>query len=212
MKEEFAQYLEPTRMLDFTNADVLRTRQHLLSFETSSATKLKKLYTFVSSIKLGYNKNDTISASHVLKDGYGQCNTKVTLLMALARSAGIPCRVHCYKISREAQRNRIPSWLFFFAPKETLFTWPDFYIEGAWQPLQKIVHVQSRPWESCPFDGAAWQLEPLRSEWVLDDQGVWSSQDAYFRKHSPSVHGWRSLGWHVVGRRFLNKHQQHHSC
>ena len=40
--------------------------------------KIREVYSFVrNEIKFGYNKGDDIIASEVLKDGYGQCNTKV---------------------------------------------------------------------------------------------------------------------------------------
>ena len=40
-------------------------------------------------IPFGYNSSDDLPASAVLADGYGQCNTKTTLLMALLRGSGI---------------------------------------------------------------------------------------------------------------------------
>lgn len=46
--------------------------------------KIKEIYDFVrNEIKFGYNVNDSVTATQVLKDGYGQCNTKGTLFMAL---------------------------------------------------------------------------------------------------------------------------------
>lgn len=38
-------------------------------------------------IVFGYNIDDEIPASKVLADGYGQCNTKGTLFMALLRAS-----------------------------------------------------------------------------------------------------------------------------
>ena len=37
----------------------------------------------------------------VLADGYGQCNTKGTLFMALLRACNIPCRVHGFTIDKK---------------------------------------------------------------------------------------------------------------
>ncbi len=57
--------------------------------------RIKQIYDFVrNEIKFGYNRGDDIPASEVLQDGYGQCNTKSTLLMALLRAVGVPCRIH----------------------------------------------------------------------------------------------------------------------
>ena len=205
------EYLQNTRMLNFHHRDIRAKVQSLLTFSLSGKEKIQRLYTFVSSLPLGYNAGDTIPASSVLHDGYGQCNTKVTLLMALARAAQIPCRVHCYRITREAQRGRAPDWVLRFAPEVTVFTWPSFFVNGVWKDLQEVVHIESREWNSCPFDGAAWQLQPLKPEWIVYDDGIWPSQDDYFKKHKPTVHGWRAIGWHVLGRAAMNKHARR-SC
>jgi hypothetical protein len=198
-------YLRSTRLLNYESIELMKTRQHLLTHIHKPKEQLKKLYDYVSSLPLGYSTNDDIPASQVLKDGYGQCNTKVTLLMALARGAGIPCRVHCYRLSIEVQKGRAPEWVLAFAPKTTLFTWPEFYLNHHWQPLHKIVHTETRDWNSCPFDGAKYALEPVKPEWIIEDQGVWDSQDEYFKKHQPSITGWRKLGWKFFGRRAMNK-------
>jgi len=198
-------YLQATRMLDYSNLELVKKREHLLTHKKKSEEKLKALYDFVASLPLGYNKNDDIPASEVLKDGYGQCNTKVTLLMALARGAGIHARVHVYRVNRESHRDKMPNWLLAFTPNDTPFFWPEFYVNKTWQPLQKIVHVKKQTWKSCPFDGAKYQLEPLRESWIVRDDGVWDSPDEYFRKHTTSVRGWRKVGFAVLGRRALNK-------
>ncbi|MFT5529960.1 MAG: transglutaminase-like putative cysteine protease, partial [Alteromonadaceae bacterium] len=44
---------------------------------------------------------DDISASDVLADGYGQCNTKGNLLMALLRGLGIQCRFQGFTIDQQ---------------------------------------------------------------------------------------------------------------
>ncbi len=172
---------------------------------------LRALYAFVASLPLGYNRNDDVSASEVLRDGYGQCNTKVTLLCALARGAGISTRIRAYHISKEAQRARAPAWLVFFMPHETLFVWPEFLILGKWTPLQALVATKPKAWDSCPFDGARYQLEPLRPEWRAHSLGVFASPDELFRKYKPSVYGWRALGWHLIGRRIMQARVQQ-SC
>lgn len=67
--------------------------------------KIKEIYDFVrNEIKFGYNANDSVTATQVLKDGYGQCNTKGTLFMALLRGVGIPCRVHGFTINKLLQK------------------------------------------------------------------------------------------------------------
>ena len=79
-------YLEATTMLDYNAQNIqklitARNWKHLPDYEC-----IKSIYNFVrDEILFGYNVDDSIPASRVLKDGYGQCNTKGTLFMALLR-------------------------------------------------------------------------------------------------------------------------------
>ncbi len=198
-------YLGATRILDFNDPALVKQRLHILTNQKTDRQKLEALYDFVRSLPLGYSSNDDVPASQVLRDGYGQCNTKVNLLMALARGAGIPSRVHVFRISKDLQRGRIPGWIFYFAPDETVFTWPEFYIGKKWVELQVVVHEQQANWTACPFDGARYQLEPLRPGYIEYDAGVWDAPDDYYAKFPPTVHGWRSIGWKLLGRRVLNR-------
>jgi len=71
-------------------------------------SKVKTIYNFVrDEIKFGNNVSDDISASQVLKDGYGQCNTKATLLMALLRATDVPNRIHGFTIDKTLQKGAI---------------------------------------------------------------------------------------------------------
>jgi hypothetical protein len=99
----------------------------------------------------------------------------------------------------------MPEWLLNLTPNDTAFLWPEFYIEKKWQPLQKLVAEKKHSWDSCPFDGARFQLQPLKEEWIVADHGVWNSPDDYFKKHTTSIVGWRKVGFVLLGRRALNK-------
>lgn len=198
-------YLASSRLLDYNAPELRHKQEHLLTHLTKQKEQLKVLHNFVAKLPQCYSRNDDMPASEVLADGCGQCNTKTVLLMALARSAGIPCRLHAYKVYREVQRERVPGWMLRFAPRTTVFLWPEFLIAKHWQPLQELVHEKDQEWDSCPFDGACYLDTPLRSEWIAEDQGIWDSPDDYFAKHKPTVHGWRMLGWNAIGRRMLNK-------
>ena len=80
-------YLEETPMLNLSDASIkclveCRGWKRLNEFE-----RVKAIYNFVrDEIMFGYNTDDNIPASKVLADGYGQCNTKGTLFMALLRA------------------------------------------------------------------------------------------------------------------------------
>ena len=110
-------YLTETPMLDFSDAsiqDLITQRgwQSLDEFE-----RIRSIYNFVrDEILFGYNVDDNIPASKVLADGYGQCNTKGTLFMALLRGCGIPCRVHGFIIDKRLQKGAMTGLVYRLAP------------------------------------------------------------------------------------------------
>ena len=97
--------IKETLILDYNSLviqDLINSRQWK---ELNDVEKVKSIYNFVrDEIKFGYNSSDDIRASQVLKDGYGQCNTKSTLLMALLRAVNIPNRLHGFTIDKALQK------------------------------------------------------------------------------------------------------------
>lgn len=70
-------YLKETVMLDFSNPDIQKLIERKRWKEQNEFDRIKAIYNFVrDDVLFGYNADDNISASKVLKDGYGQCNTK----------------------------------------------------------------------------------------------------------------------------------------
>ena len=84
------QYLKETKMLDYSHKSIQKLIRERKWSGLPEKERVKEIYDFVKDeILFGYNTDDKIKASRVLKDGYGQCNTKGTLLMALLRACGI---------------------------------------------------------------------------------------------------------------------------
>ncbi|MEE9438693.1 MAG: transglutaminase domain-containing protein, partial [Saprospiraceae bacterium] len=90
-------------------------------------------------IRFGYNKSDNIPASKVLSDGYGQCNTKSTLLMALLRAVGIPNRIHGFTIDKALQKGAITGIWYKLAPKNILHSWVEVLINDKWYFLEGVI-------------------------------------------------------------------------
>ncbi len=103
--------LAPTRLLDFGHADIAALLaaqgwRNLGPNERGLYERIGAAYDFVrDEIAFGYNLRDDLPASQVLADGIGQCNTKTTLLMALLRTPGVPCRFHGFTIHKALQRH-----------------------------------------------------------------------------------------------------------
>lgn len=98
-------YLEKTKMLNYDAESIQSLIKSRKWLELDEYNKIGAIYDFVrNEILFGYNNSDLLTAEEVLKDGYGQCNTKATLLMALLRGVGVPCRLHGSEVSKYFQR------------------------------------------------------------------------------------------------------------
>ena len=98
------QYLSQTPLLDFEATRIQRLIADRGWLSLSQTDRIGAAYDFVrSEILFGYNSDDALPASSVLADGYGQCNTKGTLLMALLRALGVPCRFHGFTTRAPAE-------------------------------------------------------------------------------------------------------------
>lgn len=103
--QENVRYLEHTSLLDYEHKRIQKLIKKRKWKELPEFDRIKAIYNYVrDEILFGYNKDDNIPASKVLKDGYGQCNTKGILFMALLKACGIPCRVHGFTIDKKLQK------------------------------------------------------------------------------------------------------------
>lgn len=217
-------YLLETPLLDFGSGligalIVTRGWQRLDAFERIGAA-----YTFVrDQIAFGYNRDDNIPASAVLGDGYGQCNTKATLLMALLRALGIPCRLHGFTIHKALQRGVVPELVYGLVPDSVLHSWVEIYHDGRWINLEGF--ILDRPFLSalqekfggagndlCGFGAGTDCLNAPPVDWtgqdtyiqktgISADLGLFDSPDDFYALHRQGV------GWF---RRFLYRNAVRH--
>jgi len=227
MSTEHDIYLRPTPMLDFQHPAIQRlidTRgwRGLPPFQAIGA-----VYAFVrDEIRFGYNRDDTLLASEVLADGYGQCNTKGTLLMALLRALGVPCRLHGFTIFNALQRGAIPAYLMPFAPARIIHSWVELYHDGRWLDIEGFIidraylaQVQAAFADRCEsFSGfgiATRCLSRPAIEWngtstyiqkegIADDFGVYAQPDDFYRSHGSNLSGLKRLLFRYVLRHLMN--------
>ncbi|KAF7768794.1 hypothetical protein PCIT_a3293 [Pseudoalteromonas citrea] len=134
------QYLLDTHLLNYTHHRIqtLITQKQWLSLDQQQA--LTAIYNFVmDDIRFGYSSEDTLNASTVLHQGYGQCNTKGTLLMALLRGVGIPCRLQGFIISNNLKQGVVPRWILTLAPTQIIHSWVEVYLDGTWLELEGYI-------------------------------------------------------------------------
>lgn len=225
-------YLQSTPMLDFHHGRIQQLVDQMGWRSLVPADAAKAIYLYVrDQIAFGYNKDDTLSASEVLRDGYGQCNTKGTLLMALLRAVGIPTRFHGFTIYNELQRGAIPGYLFPFAPDRIIHSWVEVYLDGKWLEIEGFIidrpyleQVQARFASQCErFSGygiATPCLSKPDNDWtggntyiqkegIADDFGVFEQPDDFYRLHGSNLRGLRRLLFRYVLRHLMNRNVDH---
>jgi transglutaminase-like putative cysteine protease len=137
---EVDRYIQETNMLDYSNTHIQKLIQNRGWLELSDFDRIKAIYNYVrDEILFGYNIDDSIPASKVLADGYGQCNTKGTLFMALLRACNIPCRVHGFTIDKKLQKGAMTGLVYRSAPKNVLHSWVEVFFEDIWYELEAFI-------------------------------------------------------------------------
>ena len=231
MSKQLDKYLTATTLLDFNHPSI----KHLIAvngWQTMSAyDAIGGIYYFVrDKVLFGYNADDCISASQVLRNGYGQCNTKGTLLLALLRAVSIPARLHGFTIYNALQKGAIPDYLFSFAPERIIHSWVEVYYQGKWIDLEGYIidqaylsQIQKRfastehafsgygiatPCLSCPQ--IDWQGEAtyIQKEGIADDFGVFDQPDDFYRQHGSNLTGIKKWLFKVILRHLMNLNVQ----
>ena len=222
-----SQYLPATPILNFQHESIqaLINERGWQSLDTYN--RIGAAYGFVKDeILFGYNRSDDIPASEVLVDGYGQCNTKGNLLMALLRALDIPCRFHGFTIDQQLQKGAIPGYVFWLAPKYIIHSWVEVYYEGKWLNLEGFIldntyltSIQQRfsdvKQSFCGYGIATSCLAKPDTEWrgsdtyiqkegIHDDFGLYDSPDAFYAQHGTNLSGLKRWLYQNLIRHLIN--------
>ena len=221
------QYTKSTTILNFHHASIQRLIDQRGWRHLDKQQAVSAIYYFVrDEIKFGYNFDDSIAASEVLKDGYGQCNTKGTLFMALLRALGVPCRFHGFTIYNELQRGAIPNYLMPLAPKRILHSWVEVLLDNKWINLEGFIidkaflkQIQLAHPNNQSFSGYGIAVQCLQkpnnefnnestyiqSEGIADDFGVFDSPDAFYVQYGSNLNGPKKCAFRYLFRHLMNK-------
>ncbi|WP_277633273.1 transglutaminase-like domain-containing protein [Avrilella dinanensis] len=177
-------------------------------------------------IKFGYNVSDYISASQVLNDGYGQCNTKATLLMALLRATDVPNRIHGFTIDKALQKGAITGIWYRLSPKNILHSWVEVWVNEQWYFLEGV--ILDKPYLTklqeqnsdckttfCGFGVYTDNFENPPIEWNLNntfvqdkginqDFGVFDTPDEFYSKHQQKLNAFKRFAFQHTVRHIMN--------
>ena len=221
-------HLEPTPILDFESPSIRALVEARAWRSLEVYARIGAVYRFVrDEIGFGYNASDDVPASVVLADGYGQCNTKTNLLMALLRAVGVPCRFHGATIHKALQKGVMKGLVYAVAPESILHGYAEVFFDGAFRALEGVIldtryldGLRSRfPNEKGAFLGYGAGTPNLASpdnEWrgestyiqqtgVNADFGVYPTPDAFYAAHGTNLRGIRAFMFRTWVRAALNR-------
>ena len=196
--------------------------------ELDDFNKINKTYLFVrDEILFGYNVSDSISASQVLIDGYGQCNTKGILFMALLRALNIPCRIHGFTIDKRLQKGAMTGLVYKNAPNNVLHSWVEVFYQDVWYELEgfildkKYLNKLQEKFKNCngAFCGYGVAVKDFRhlnidwnknntyiqSEGINNDFGIFDSPDDLFKIHHQEMSCFKEFLYKNLGRYLMNR-------
>ncbi|WP_454163686.1 transglutaminase-like domain-containing protein [Gordonia iterans] len=220
-------YLQATPILDFDDPslETLVTDRRWRTLPVYE--RIGAVYDFVrNEIAFGYNVSDELPASEVLADGYGQCNTKTTLLMALLRSVGVPCRFHGATIHKRLQRGVVEGALYQLAPDDILHSWVEVRLDDRWIELEGVILDEdyltglrttvAAEGAFLGYGAGTDDIEAPAVEWhgddtaiqktgVNNDLGVYDAPDSFYRRHGVNLTGLKGLLFRHVVRHRMNR-------
>ncbi len=221
-------YLMETPMLDYSIVPIQKLIKKRKWRSLDEFERIKAIYNFVrDEILFGYNIDDSICASRVLSDGYGQCNTKGTLFMALLRACGIPCRIHGFTIDKKLQKGAMTGFVYKNAPRNIFHSWVEVYFEGSWFELEafildkKYLSKLQTKFRKCKgsFCGYGVAVKDFRhpvidfnrnntyiqSEGINQDFGVYDSPDDLLKEHGQELTRFKAFLFRNLGRHLMNR-------
>ncbi|MGE4585276.1 MAG: transglutaminase-like domain-containing protein [Sphaerochaeta sp.] len=139
-------YLQPTTLLDFDATDIqflVRSRNWRRLQSTSA--QVNAIFCYVrDEIAFGYAKQFALHASEILVLGYGNCITKTTLLMALLRAVGIPCRLKAGMVSKVLHRGLLHGLSYRLSFDTLYHSWVEVWYKNNWVEIGG--HIIDRPY------------------------------------------------------------------
>lgn len=220
--------VKPTPLLDFRHPAVESLVVSRGWRELDVHDRIGAAYNFVrDEIAFGYNMADDLPASQVLADGFGQCNTKGTLLMALLRALDVPCRFHGFTIDKALQKGAITGIAYSLAPRSIIHSWVEVWFGEEWVKLEGFIldraylsALQTRFADHrgafCGFGAATPDLQNPRVEWVGEDTyiqkdginadlGIYDAPDDFYAERGINLSGMKRWLFRYVVRHWMNR-------
>lgn len=224
-------YLIETPILNYSHKSIQDLIKQRKWNSLDEFNKIKSIYDFVrNEILFGYNTDDNITASQVLKDGYGQCNTKGTLFMALLRAVNVPCRIHGFTIDKKLQKGAMTGIVYKNSPNNILHSWVEVFYENNWYELEAFIlddeyltKLQRLNADCkgafCGYGVAVADFQNpiiefnanntyIQSEGINNDLGIYDSPDELYKEHRQTMSKFKGWLYRHIGRKIMNRNVQ----
>jgi len=221
-------YLQETDLLNYSHPNMSKLIQNRQWECMSNKEKILSIYNFVrDEILFGYNRADCIQASEVLQNGYGQCNTKGVLFMALLRAVGVPCRMHGFAIDKKLQKGAMRGWYYKLSPREIIHSWVEVFYEDKWLNIEGFIldipyltKLQQKfrdcTGSFCGYGVATNRFQNpevywdendtyVQKEGIIRDFGIYDSPDAFFSVHQQRLSPLRKAIFSKLVRHLMNR-------
>lgn len=200
-------YLRDTKLLNYKRPEIIKLIAQRGWSDMTEKEQIISIYNYIrDEIKFGFNIKDSISATQVLADGYGQCNTKGVLLMSLLRSVGISCRIHGFTVKKEIQKGALSGLWYRIAPAEIIHSWVEISYKGEWLNIEGFIvdlpyltSLQKKFAADCKggFCGFGVATDSFKApeiywdenntyiqkEGIVEDLGLYDDPDSLFEAH-----------------------------
>ena len=129
-------------LADFDHPIIQELAARLTKSEATPRGKLDRIFHYVrDDILFGFPVDgDFVNASDTIRLGYGQCNTKATLLLALCKAIGISSRIHFSLITKDIQKGFFRGLAYWLMPNEISHSWVEVEIEGRWRRIDTFIN------------------------------------------------------------------------
>ncbi len=221
-------YIKETKILNYSAPSIQKLIKDKKWLTMDTIERAKSIYNFVrNDIKFGYNISDYIPASEILEDGYGQCNTKATLLMALLRACDIPNRIHGFTIDKALQKGAISGIWYTVSPKNILHSWVEVYVNTQWYFLEGVIldevyltqlQIKNNDCKTtfCGygvytdfFDNppVEWNLNHtyIQDKGINQDFGTFDTPDEFYAQHKQELGTFKQFIFKKIVRKKMNK-------
>ena len=131
------------RLSDSDHPLVRQTALRLTEASLEVRDKLLKLFLYGhDGIAFRAPENgDYVKASETIRLGYGQCNTKATLSLALCTAIGLPTRILFSLIKRNIQKGYFTGIAYWLMLRETSRSWIEVEIDGQWRRIDSFINA-----------------------------------------------------------------------